>query len=369
MLALAAASAVAYSFRGKHRPESHAPIPRIDVHVHVAPLLAEEALRLFRENGIVVALNASGGAPDQGLEQSQQVASDTGGHLLFWCNVGMTHLDDADYAEYARTTLETCKREGAVGLKIYKALGLGIRDDTGALVPVDDPRLDVLFETAGRLGLPVLIHSGDPQAFFQPINPSNERWDELQAHPGWAFYGEYAPGKPWPSWETVFEQFEHRVARHPHTTFLGAHFCNAPEEPARVARMLQRYPNLYCDTAARVPEIGRKDPTTMHDFFVRFADRILYGSDTGVTPDGLTLGSRGEDHDPPSRAHAFFDLQWRYFETDARHLASPTPIQGHWTINGIHLPREVLEKLYHQNAERVLHVRIPSGTRTPSATH
>lgn len=345
-----------------HHPASVArPIPRIDVHVHVAPALAEEAVALFHENGIELALNASGGAPGQGLEYSKELAGTTHGHLQYWCNIGLARIDAPDFAEYARQTLETCKQEGAVGLKLYKALGLGIRDSTGTLVPVDDPRLDVMFETAGRLGMPVLIHSGDPVAFFRPPTPDNERYEELSAHPAWSFYGEYAPGKPWPSWEEVYTQFEHRVARHPHTVFLGAHFCNDAEDPERVGRMLERYPNLICDVAARVPEFGRKDPTQMHAFFMRWQDRILYGSDTGVTPDGLTLGSRGVDHDPPDRVRPFFDLQWRYFETADRRIPSPTPIQGRWTLNGVHLPRDVLEKIYHRNAEHWLHVEIPGA--------
>src|SRR5690606_28563925 len=127
------------------------------------------------------------------------------------------------FSDYVRRTLEACRERGAVGLKIFKSLGLGTRLSDGSLLRVDDPRLDVVFEVAGALSLPVLIHTGDPQAFFRPATPDNERYAELSAHPSWAFYGPRPDGQGrWPSWQEVFEQYELRVARSPGTTFVGA---------------------------------------------------------------------------------------------------------------------------------------------------
>jgi len=346
---------------GPNAPRVGADIPKIDVHVHVAPRLAERAVRLLGENGIEVAVNASGGAPGQGLELSQEVAAQTNGRLLFFCNMSFARVEDPEWPTYVAETLETCKQSGARGLKIYKALGLGIRLSDGSLLAVDDPRLDVVFDTCANLSLPVLIHSGDPVAFFRPDDAQNERHAELAAHPDWSFAGEYAPGRPWPTWEQVFSQFERRVTRHPRTTFLGAHFGNAAEEPSKVAAVLERSPNYYIDTAARLPEFGRHPAAEMREFFVKWQDRILFGSDTAVTPDGLTMGSRGDEHDPPARLPEFFLAHWRYFETDEARLPSPTPIQGSWTIDGIGLPRVVLEKVYYRNAVRVLGVTLPAA--------
>ena len=143
------------------------------------------------------------------------------------------------------------------------------------------------------------------------------------------------------------------MARHPNTTFLGAHFGNAPEEPQRVARMLERYPNLYIETGARIPEIGRHDPGPMREMFIRFRERILFGTDIQMGSESWILGSAGAQPDPPSRIPFFYASHWRYFETAERRFEHPTPIQGEWTIDGIDLPREVLEDLYHRNAERI----------------
>lgn len=339
-------------------------LPRIDVHTHIGLEMLRETLAIMDENHVVIALNASGGVPGGGLERSIEIARETNGRLRPYCNFSFRGFEDPEFPDRTREVLRTCKDLGAVGLKLFKSVGLGIVLADGTLLAVDDPRLDVLFETAGELGLPVLIHSGDPQAFFRPPTPDNERYEELEAHPSWSFYGPRPDGHGhWPSWEEVFAQYERRVARHPRTKFLGAHFGNAPEEPDRVAAMLERYPNLYVETGARIPEIGRHDPTRMRELFVRFADRILFGTDLAVTPDGLTLGSSGRDPDPPERVPGFFMAHWRYFETNGRDMAHPTPIQGNWTIDGLGLPPEVLEKLYYRNAMALFGLPDP---RTPN---
>lgn len=337
--------------------------PKIDVHTHVDQALGAQAVNLFRENGIDVAVNASGGMLGQGLEESRALAASTHGRLLYYCNLDFQNVDSPDWPARAIRMVDDCRRLGGNGLKIFKALGLGYETSDGQLLAVDDPRLDLLFERAGALNLPVLIHSGDPVAFFRPATRDNERFEELEAHPRWSFYGERSPGHVWPSWDEVFEQYERRVARHPHTTFIGAHFGNAAEYPQRVGRMFERYPNLVIDTAARIPEFGRHPASEMRAFFTRWQDRILFGSDTGISDDGLSLGSHGRDRDTLARVPVFFAASWRYFESDARRMATPTPIQGRWTIDGIQLPDNVLRKLYAGNAMRVLHIRLPANPR------
>jgi predicted TIM-barrel fold metal-dependent hydrolase len=339
------------------------PIPKIDVHLHIDPDALDEALAILREQNIVVGLNASGGEPGRGLEQSIAIAQQSAGRLLPLCNLRFSLVAAPDFAQYARATLGRCKALGGKGLKVSKFVGLGLTDASDALVPVDDPRLDAVFETAGELGLPVLIHSGDPKAFFEANTPSNERFDELRAHPDWSFHGVAPNGQAWPSWTAVLDQLEARIARHPGTTFMGAHFGNAAEEPERVARMLAKHSNYVIDTAARVPEFGRHPAARMRRFFMDFQDRVLFGSDLGVGPGGLTLGSSGEHPGTRAESRVFFDRHWAYFETPRRAMAHPTPIQGRWTIDGIGLPRTVLEKLYHRNAARIFAIQRPATSR------
>ena len=145
--------------------------------------------------------------------------------------------------------------------------------------------------------MPVAIHIGDPKAFWKPVTPENERWDELRVHPEWSFRGPRASRRG----RQLYDAFERLVARHPKTTFIGVHFGNDPEDPDNVARMLDKYPNLFIDTAARVPEIGRHPQEKMRRFYAKYQDRVLFGTDTGIgaDDDDMMYGSNGAE-----RAHA-----------------------------------------------------------------
>jgi predicted TIM-barrel fold metal-dependent hydrolase len=334
-------------------------IPRIDVHTHVEPGALDRALALARRHGIVHLVNLSGGSPGgDGLEQTLAEAQHAG-HTTVFVNPDFREIKKGPgYGARIAAKLRVARTLGARGVKIYKGLGLGYVDAKKRLIPVDDPGLDAMFNEAGKQGMPVAIHTGDPKAFWKPPTPDNERFDELSVHPGWSFWR--APV----SWEDLYAQFERRVARNPKTTFIGVHFGNDPEDPVRVAQMLERHKNLYIDTAARIPEIGREDAThnqtLMREFFVRFADRVLFGTDLGVGPseEDLMLGSTGATPPVPEDVERFFTSTWRWFETNDRDIPTPTPIQGRWNIHGVGLPRDVLARVYHGNAERLLGVTL-----------
>lgn len=337
-------------------------LPRLDVHTHIGPHALDRALAVMDRHGIDGVINLSGGYPGPPrhmLETQLEAARKSGGRIAVFANVNFVRAvrTRPDYGQAMAEELYVAKQMGAIGLKISKGLGLGYPAPDGEHpLAVDDPKLDPLFEQAGKLGMPVSIHTGDPKAFWRPADEKNERLEELRAHPDWSFHGE-----PVPSWEELYAQFERRVARHPGTTFIGVHFGNDPEEPDRVGQMLDKYPNLYIDTAARVPELGRQDATKMRRFFEKYQDRILFGTDLGVgeSQDEMMYGSNGAD--PPTLAdeRRFFESTWRYFETTDKQIESPTPIQGKWKVDGLGLPEAVLRKLYFDNAAKLLKWRPP----------
>lgn len=338
-------------------------IPRIDMHTHIEVGALAKAVALLGAHRIVHLVNLSGGLPGgDGLEDTLAEAARVG-HTTVFVNPDFREVKKGPgYGARMAAKIKQAHEMGARGVKITKGLGLGYTDGRGRLVAVDDPGLDPVFEMAGKLGMPVLIHTGDPKAFWKPPTPDNERFDELRVHPGWSFFG--APV----TWEGLYAQFERRVARHPKTTFIGAHFGNDPEDPARVGQMLAAHRNLYIDTAARVPEIGRVDANhdagRMRAFFEKWRTRIVFGTDVGVgnADEDLMLGSTGATPPGPADIERFFDSTWRWFETNDKAIPSPTPIQGRWTIDGVGLPREVLEAVYHGNAERLLGVKLGAGS-------
>jgi predicted TIM-barrel fold metal-dependent hydrolase len=183
------------------------------------------------------------------------------------------------------------------------------------------------------------------------VTPAPSRYDELEVHPNWSL-----AGKPVPSWEQLLDQFERRVARHPSTTFIGLHFGNAAEDPKRVDGMLERNANLVVETSARIPELGRAQPDVLREIFVRRQDRILFGTDLAAGDQAveLVLGSPSGHLPTPEEVTRFWSSTWRFFETNDRGFPHPTAIQGNWTIDGIGLPRDVLQKVYRDNAVRVL---------------
>jgi len=345
---------------GVQAPWSPRRIAKLDMHTHVDPDLALPARGFLESQGIGRVVNLSGGIPGDGLEETIAMATSTGGFYVIFVNINFDGIGRPGWADREIEQLERAKKMGARGVKIAKNLGLRVQFDDGRRVQVDDPVLDPLFDAMARLHLPLAIHTGDPKAFFDPMGPSNERMDELTSHPMWSF----ADRSKYPTWEALYGEFERRVKRSSKTTIIGVHFGNAPEEPDRVMKMLNDYPNFYVDTAARVPEIGRK-PAEVRRVILAHQGRVLFGTDVQIGPGMLVLGAgEGRGHTKTEVDH-FFSSTWEFFETTHRKFAHPTPIQGNWTIDGIDLPPDVLEKVYHLNAERLLDLPptpLPGGS-------
>jgi len=272
-----------------------------------------------------------------------------GDRFEFFCNINWDDIDKPDFATRTARYLEMAARAGAKGVKIFKALGLSVRTSDGKLVPLDDPRLDPIFEKVGELGMIMAMHTADPVAFFQPVSPENERYDELKLAQGWSFYGD-----EYPEHDELLAQRDRRIARHPKTKFLLIHLANYPENLDYVDQLLQEHPNVWVDTSARVPEFGRHPAEKVRAFFVKHQDRILFGSDFISTQRGMQLGSVSEKEPNVEDGVIFYNRHWKYFETDEKQMDHPTPIQGRWKVDAINLPRKVLQKLYHDNAEKLI---------------
>jgi predicted TIM-barrel fold metal-dependent hydrolase len=248
---------------------------------------------------------------------------------------------DPAFGDTEAARLRDSAARGARGLKVWKLLGLRARDPDGRLVAIDDPRLDPLWAVAAELELSVIIHIADPIAFFEPLDPANERWEELHAHPDWHFWPTRPPGDPdapgFPPFDELLAAFGRLVGRHPRTTFVGAHVGCAAEDLALVGRLLDEHPNLNVDIAARLGELGRQ-PYSTRAFFLRHADRILFGVDIAPDPE-------------------IYRIHYRFLETSDESFdygTEPVPGQGRWQIHGIGLPDDILRKVYRDNARRIL---------------
>ncbi len=312
--------------------------PAIDVHNHLGggkqtltPDRVAGYLEEMNAAGVRTVVNLDGGWGERLKETVAALDEAHPGRFLTFSLVDFAGIDGDDWSEREAKRLEESFAAGAKGLKFHKSLGLTVRYKDGRLMKVEDPKLAPIWQVCAKHTKPVMIHVADPAAFFTPLDANNERWHELNEHPSWLFYGEQFPSR-----KEILAQLERVVAANPNTTFIGAHCGNNAEDLEDVARWLDAYPNFYVDIDARISELGRQ-PYTARKFLVKYQDRVMFGTDT--TP----------------RRNAF-RIYYRFLETDDEYFdcSESHHLQGFWMIYGVHLPGEVLEKIYYKNAERVL---------------
>lgn len=313
--------------------------PAIDVHNHLgggAEFLTEKRVKHYVDEltaaGVKTVVDLDGGWGDRLKQTIHALDEAYPGRFLTFALINFEGIDDDNWSEREAKQLEDSFQAGAKGLKFHKTLGLRYRHKDGRPMQVDDPKLDPIWELCAKHHRPVMIHTGDPAAFFTPLDRFNERWHELNANPQWLFYG-----PQYQSREKLFEQLNHVIANHPKTTFICAHFGNNAEDLTAVGKWLDAYPNMYIDIDARISELGRQ-PYTTRRFIIKYQDRVMFGTDT-----------------PPDREA--YRIYYRFLETDDEYFdcAKSHHLQGFWMIYGIFLPKEVLAKMYYQNAEKILY--------------
>jgi len=312
--------------------------PVIDVHNHLGggkqrltPEVVNRYLTEMDAAGVRTVVNLDGGWGDRLTETLAALDDAHPDRFLTFALVNFDGIDDADWSTRETKRLEDSFKAGAKGLKFYKSFGLTFRYKDGKLMPIDDTKLDPIWEACARHKRPVVIHVADPAAFFTPLDRFNERWHELNSNPGWLFFGGENPKR-----QDLLDQLHRVIAKHPQTTFINTHFGNNAEDLDAVADKLDRYPNMYVDIDARISELGRQ-PYSARRFFLKYQDRIMFGTDTTPRRDAYRIYYR------------FLETDDEYFDCSASHH-----LQGFWNIYGIFLPDPVLDKVYRKNAERVL---------------
>ncbi|HJP19374.1 MAG TPA: amidohydrolase family protein [Nitrospinota bacterium] len=314
---------------------SKAKYPVVDVHTHFGlDQDPEVILGSMDALGVKRVVNLSGGWGENLDKILQKFKNFAPERFIIMCNIDFSRIDEIDFGEKMSAFLEEAHSKGAEGLKIFKSLGLSIKDKSGKIVPVDDPRLDAIWAKAGELGMPVLIHVADPAAFFQPTDRFNERWLQLKRHPDWSFYGNEFPSK-----DSILKQRNNILGRHPNTLFIGAHIGNSAEDLKSLSELLDKYSNFYVDISGRVAELGRQ-PYLARKFFIKYQDRILFGTDRYP---GKTVQPRYRIY------YRFLETADEYFD----YYKHPFPPTGEWKIYGIFLPDKVLRKVYYENSNKI----------------
>lgn len=328
-------------------PLTRARFPCVNVHSHpgsLTPAEVDDMVKVMDEANIAVSVSLDGGT--NGKPFSDHYYALMNSHpdrfvVFLWIDyIGSGNKQDPatwevhqpGYGLKMADRLSDAVKQGASGLKVWKDLGLYMPGPDGKMIMPDDPRFDPIWQRAGELKIPIIWHCADPPAFFTPTNEKNERWEELYRHPEWSFYG-----PQFPSHAELMAARNRVIARHPDTTFICAHMAELSEDLKQLSADLDRYPNMNVEIAARISELGRQ-PYSSRKFFMKYADRILFGTD-GIPPMTELI------------PHFQFLETWdEYFPYED----NPFPPQGLWNIYGIGLPDNVLKKVYHENAERLI---------------
>jgi predicted TIM-barrel fold metal-dependent hydrolase len=256
------------------------------------------------------------------------------GRFITFCGLNWHETAEPGFGDRLARSVTESAAAGAKGLKVWKELGLHVSDDEMQPLMPNDPRLAPVWAACSAAGLPVLIHTADPMAFFEPLDETNERLEELLQHPDW-WFGDRERFRPF---EHLIDSLEGLVATNPRTVFIGAHMGGAAEDLARVGRMLDMYANFHVDIAARIAELGRQ-PQGAKSLIERHPDRVLFGTDW---------------FPPEPEAYS---IHFRFLETEDESFPYSTediPAQGRWAISGLGLSEDVLRAVYADNARRLI---------------
>ncbi len=314
-----------------------AAFPAVDVHNHVNDARARDArvpvpelLAMLDRLNVKRLVILTGRWGDRLQDVVDRLAKPHPDRFTVFTEPDWSRVNEPGFGEAMAAQIRDAYARGARGLKVLKELGLNVKDHDGKLLAIDDPRLDPMWAECARLGIPVAIHTADPDAFFEPRDGTNERWEELGRRPEWSFHGPQFPPK-----RALLDARNRVFARHPKTTFISLHVANHPEDLDDASSVLDAYPNVVVETGARMAEIGRQ-PRRAREFFLKYQDRILFGTD--ATP-----------------SEGLYRTWFRFFETADEHFEYwRYPAVGRWKIYGLDLPKEVLAKIYAANAERVI---------------
>ena len=305
----------------------------VDVHSHHRPGFSEtrwlEIVSEMDDLNLQVLVNLSGGW-GSGLQGGLDTIAESAhpDRMVFFANLDFGSGVGQGFGERAAAQLEKDVAAGAVGLKFFKNFGISVRDDQGQRVPVDHPELAPVFELCARLDIPVLIHTGEPMSFYEPVDRYNERWLELTLRPN-----RRMPADRYPGFEEMMAERDRLFARHPNTRFIAAHMGWHAQDLGRLGALLDRLPNVYAETGAILYELGRQ-PRAAREFFVAYQDRILFGKDRYAADE--------------------FPYYWRTFETADEYFDYYRRYHAFWQLYGMDLPDDVLKKLYYLNALEVV---------------
>ena len=312
-------------------PLTRSRFPFIDVHSHhrtPGPERVDAIIADMDAMNMAMAVNLSGGSGETLVQTIEAMKGRYPDRFVVFANLSFRDIDNPDWGQNAAAQLERDVQAGAQGLKIFKNLGMTLNDSAGNRIATDDPRFDPVWTKAGELGIPVLIHTGDPHQFWLPQDEVNERWFELKERPG-----RIRPPDRFPPWEQIMNEQWNVFRNHSGTNFIAAHLSWLGGDLGRLGRLFDELPNMHVGIGAVLAELGRQ-PRFAREWFIKYQDRVLFGKDSWA----------------PEEYHVYF----RTLETADEYFDYYRKRHAFWKMYGLELPDDVLRKLYQENAVRLI---------------
>jgi predicted TIM-barrel fold metal-dependent hydrolase len=324
---------------------------KVDVHAHIYEDLPVVTDMLRRSN--VRVINISNPGTDGFLDLMHRFnATLVTAHpeQFSWASTfDLTTREQPGYGRRMATALDESFAQGAVMVKIWKEVGLELKRPDGTFLLPDDSMLDPIYAHLAARRKPLLAHLAEPLEAWLKLDPAGLHYGYYSQNPQWHLFGK--PGIP--SHQMLMDARDHILFKHPDLTVIGAHLGSMEHDVDEVARRLDRYPNFHVEVSARTRNLTRQPAARVKAFFLKYQDRILYGTDRSWRPYRTpeTVPTDAQRAAFATGLESQYRLDWAYY-------AGQEPLMyGNTRVDALGLPREVLEKFYWRNAERLVGVK------------
>jgi predicted TIM-barrel fold metal-dependent hydrolase len=318
-----------------------AAIHPIDVHVHVFktdPAFQRMLERLNLKLMDILVVDDSNPHRKQlqrQIDDAQALVRSSGGHVALCTTFDPYKFDSASFSADAIQQIDRDFAQGAVAVKVWKNVGMEIKDSSGQYVMADDPKFEPIYKDIAAHGKTLMTHLAEPDVAWGPPDPADPSWSYYQENPQW-----YVANRPgFPSKQKILEARDHVLAENPKLRMVGVHLGSMERDLDNIARHLDKYPNFAIDTAARMDYLMLMPPEKVAAFLIKYQDRVLYGTD-------LDLHADAEVADALAEWQSTYARDWKFLAT-----GDTFAVEGK-QVHGLSLPRPVLQKIFRDNALR-----------------
>jgi predicted TIM-barrel fold metal-dependent hydrolase len=333
--------------------QDYAKVDKIDSHIHMRTSDSTFLKQAEADNFRLVDINVDGPSSPPVEKQRDLALQHVNGfpeRTVWVAAFTVKNWTDPKWKQKTLAYLQDAFAKGAIGVKVWKNIGMELKDKNGKFVMIDDSRFDTIFRYMAKNNIPLLSHQGEPKNCWLPIEQMTVEGDKryFSENPQYHMYKH----PEYPSYEDQINARDHMLEKHPELKVVSVHLASLEWDVDEIAKRLDKYPNMAVDMAARIPHLHNQAVTDwqkVHDFFIKYQDRILYATD-------FVINEGTNPEDVKKNTHDTWLRDWTFFATDEVMKNANNGAE----FKGLKLTKEVIDKIYRKNAEQW----IPGITKT-----